>query len=62
MGRFQRGVEAVISFSRRLIVPMLLGLVTMLGVLACLSMIQLWKVIKTFPSATDSELIAGPAC
>src|SRR5947207_11240465 len=55
----QRAVEAIIAFSRWLIVPMLLGLVVGLGVLVYRFAVHLWEVIQFLPTATDSDVIVG---
>jgi len=57
--RLHRGVEAIISFSRWLIVPMLFGLVIGLGALVCKVAIYAWELVKILPAAQDSDVIVG---
>jgi uncharacterized protein (TIGR00645 family) len=57
MNKLQNAVEAVIAFSRWLILPMLLGLVVGLGVILWKFVIHLWDVIIGLSSATDSEIV-----
>jgi uncharacterized protein (TIGR00645 family) len=59
MLQLQRSVEAVISFSRWLIVPMLLGLVIGLGILVCKFAAHLWEVVRYLPSASDADIVVG---
>jgi len=59
MMRVQRAIEAIISFSRWLIVPMLLGLVVGLGVLVYKFAAHLWEVISYLPAATDADVVVG---
>ena len=59
MDRLHRGVEAIISFSRWLIVPMLFGLVIGLGALVCKVAIYAWELVKILPAAQDSDVIVG---
>jgi uncharacterized protein (TIGR00645 family) len=54
-----RSVEAIISFSRWLIVPMLFGLVIALGILVCKVAIHVWELVEFLPSAKDSDVIVG---
>jgi uncharacterized protein (TIGR00645 family) len=57
MKKLQNAVEAVIAFSRWLILPMLLGLVVGLGVILWKFVIHLWDVIIGLSGATDSEIV-----
>jgi uncharacterized protein (TIGR00645 family) len=57
MNKAQRGVEAVIAFSRWLILPMLLGLVVGLGIILWKFVIHLWEVIIGLSSAGDTEVV-----
>jgi uncharacterized protein (TIGR00645 family) len=57
--RLLRRVEAIIAFSRWLIVPMLFGLVIGLGILVCEVAIYVWELIVTLPSAKESDVIVG---
>ena len=59
MASIQRLIESVISFSRWLVVPILLGLVVGLGVLVCKFAVHLWEVIVELPSARGSDVIVG---
>ncbi len=57
MNKTQRSVEAVIAFSRWLILPMLLGLVVGLGIILWKFAIHLWQVITGLPGAADTEVV-----
>ena len=57
MNKTQRSVEAVIAFSRWLILPMLLGLVVGLGIILWKFAIHLWQVIISLPGAADTEVV-----
>src|ERR1700761_8710458 len=57
MNKTQRIVEAVIAFSRWLILPMLLGLVVGLGIILWKFAIHLWQVIIGLPGAADTEVV-----
>jgi uncharacterized protein (TIGR00645 family) len=57
--RIQRAIEALISFSRWLIVPMLLGLVLGLGVLVYKFTVHLWEVVSYLPFSTDADVVVG---
>jgi uncharacterized protein (TIGR00645 family) len=59
MTSIQRVIESVISFSRWLVVPILLGLVVGLGVLVVKFAVHLWEVIEALPSARGSDVIVG---
>jgi uncharacterized protein (TIGR00645 family) len=59
MRPLQRGIEAIIAFSRWLIVPMLLGLVIGLCVLVYKFGVHLWEVIQFLPTATDADVVVG---
>jgi uncharacterized protein (TIGR00645 family) len=59
MTSIQRVIESVISFSRWLVVPILLGLVVGLGVLVVKFAVHLWEVIIALPSARGSDVIVG---
>jgi uncharacterized protein (TIGR00645 family) len=57
MNKTQRSVEAVIAFSRWLILPMLLGLVVGLGIILWKFALHLWQVIVSLPGAADTEVV-----
>ena len=57
MNKTQRSVEAVIAFSRWLILPMLLGLVVGLGIILWKFAIHLWQVVISLPGAADTEVV-----
>ncbi|MFZ0842187.1 MAG: YqhA family protein [Xanthobacteraceae bacterium] len=57
MNKTQRSVEAVIAFSRWLILPMLLGLVVGLGIILWKFALHLWQVIIALPGAADTEVV-----
>ncbi len=57
MNKTQRSVEAVIAFSRWLILPMLLGLVVGLGIILWKFALHLWQVIVALPGAADTEVV-----
>jgi uncharacterized protein (TIGR00645 family) len=57
MNKTQRSVEAVIAFSRWLILPMLLGLVVGLGIIVWKFALHLWQVIVSLPGAADTEVV-----
>jgi uncharacterized protein (TIGR00645 family) len=57
MNKTQRSVEAVIAFSRWLILPMLLGLVVGLGIILWKFALHLWQVIIGLPGAADTEVV-----
>jgi uncharacterized protein (TIGR00645 family) len=57
MNKTQRSVEAVIAFSRWLILPMLLGLVVGLGIILWKFALHLWQVIVGLPGAADTEVV-----
>jgi uncharacterized membrane protein YqhA len=57
MGKVQNGVEAVIAFSRWLILPMLLGLVVGLGIILWKFAIHLWQVIANLSGIPDTEVV-----
>src|SRR5262245_15855007 len=59
MLQLQRAIEAIISFSRWLIVPMLLGLVLGLAILVYKFAAHLWEVVNYLPSATDADIVVG---
>ena len=59
MVRLQRAIEAIIFFSRWLIVPMLLGLTLGLAVLVYKFAMHLWEVASYLPSATDADVVVG---
>jgi uncharacterized protein (TIGR00645 family) len=59
MTSIQRVIESVTSFSRWLVVPILLGLVVGLGVLVVKFAVHLWEVIEALPSARGSDVIVG---
>jgi uncharacterized protein (TIGR00645 family) len=57
MNKTQRSVEAVIAFSRWLILPMLLGLVVGLGIIVWKFALHLWQVVVSLPGAADTEVV-----
>jgi uncharacterized protein (TIGR00645 family) len=57
MNKTQRSVEAVIAFSRWLILPMLLGLVVGLGIILWKFALHLWQVVIALPGAADTEVV-----
>lgn len=57
MNKTQRSVEAVIAFSRWLILPMLLGLVVGLGIILWKFALHLWQVVVSLPGAADTEVV-----
>jgi uncharacterized protein (TIGR00645 family) len=57
MNKTQRSVEAVIAFSRWLILPMLLGLVVGLGIILWKFALHLWHVIIGLSGAADTEVV-----
>jgi len=59
MSQLQNAIEAVISFSRWLIVPILLGLVLGLGILVYKFAAHLLEVVGYLPSATDAEIVVS---
>jgi uncharacterized protein (TIGR00645 family) len=57
MNRAQRSVEAVIAFSRWLILPMLLGLIVGLGIILWKFVLHLWQVITLLSGAADTDVV-----
>jgi uncharacterized membrane protein YqhA len=57
--RLHRRVEAIISFSRWLIVPMLFGLVIGLGALVCKVAIYVWEFRASLVRAPSAESLVA---
>src|SRR5208282_4035835 len=57
MGKVQHGVEAVIAFSRWLILPMLLGLIVGLGIILWKFVLHLWQVITLLSGTADTDIV-----
>ena len=57
MNKAQRSVEAVISFSRWLILPMLLGLIVGLCIILWKFAVHLWKVITSISDTVEIEVV-----